>query len=80
MKPIVLLLILICCLGLNSCKKITTAEYNIDRTSCDGCGECVRSCPHDAIYLDANGKAVIDKAKCNQCGNCVLVCPNNAIY
>jgi len=62
------------------CKKTTYVEYNIDRNSCNGCGECIRVCPNDAISFDAHHKAVIDQTRCTKCGKCVLACPNSAIY
>lgn len=63
-----------------ACNKATFTEYNIERDSCNGCGECIRVCPNDAIYYDTQGKAVIDQTKCTQCAKCVAVCPNSAIY
>ncbi len=63
-----------------ACQRSTGVEYNVDRDSCNGCATCIRVCPHDAIYLDSTGKAVIDQTKCQQCGKCVLACPNSAIY
>ncbi|MDZ4182965.1 MAG: 4Fe-4S binding protein, partial [Candidatus Cloacimonadaceae bacterium] len=59
---------------------VTITEYNVDASSCNGCGECIRVCPSDAIYYDANNKAVIDQSKCTHCTQCVIACPNNAIY
>jgi len=46
-----------------ACKKATFVEYNIDRSSCNGCGECIRVYPNDAVYYDTHGKAVIDQSK-----------------
>lgn len=63
-----------------ACKKATFVEYRIDREACNGCGECIRVCPNDAVYFDHQGKAVIDQSKCTKCGECVAVCPNSAIY
>lgn len=76
--PISLILLLL--LFAFACKRSTGVEYNIDRNSCNGCSECIRVCPHDAIFLDNTGKAVIDQSKCQQCAKCVLACPNSAIY
>jgi NAD-dependent dihydropyrimidine dehydrogenase PreA subunit len=80
LKYILLVVTLITLLMVVACKKATFAEYNIDRSSCNGCGECIRVCPNDAIYFDTQGKAVIDQSKCTKCAKCVVVCPNNAIY
>ena len=81
-RPAITLLVLLASVLLLSfaCKRITGAEYAIDSASCNGCGECVRICPNDAVYLDHYGKAVIDQSKCTHCAECVAICPNNAIY
>lgn len=43
---------------------------------CDGCGECVKACPYDGIFLNtATGKAI----NCNLCGQCVRECPNGCL-
>lgn len=63
-----------------ACKQVATTEYSIDTSSCNGCGECVRACPNDAIRINGAGKAEIDPTKCTQCARCVAVCPNNAVY
>ena len=76
---LIILALLVLLMGF-ACKKAVWVEYSIDRNSCNGCGECIRVCPNDAVYLDTNGKAVIDQSKCTQCAKCVAVCPNNAIY
>ncbi len=76
--PIMIMIVLL--IFAFACKRSTGPEYNVDRSACNGCGECVRVCPYDAIYLDTDNKAVIDQSKCRQCGNCVLACPNSAIH
>ncbi len=45
---------------------------------CLGLGDCVRSCPFDAIRV-VDGLAVVDYAACTGCGNCARVCPRNII-
>jgi heterodisulfide reductase subunit A len=45
---------------------------------CNGCGECVKICPVNAIRME-NGKAKIDPFQCVGCGACVPVCPVGAI-
>jgi heterodisulfide reductase subunit A len=45
---------------------------------CDGCGECVKVCPVNAIRME-DGKAKIDPFQCVGCGACVPVCPREAI-
>lgn len=72
---IILLLLL-----LSSCKSLSESQYNVDTTSCNGCGECLQVCPSDAIDFDTDGKAIIDQTKCTQCAKCLNICPNEAIY
>lgn len=45
----------------------------IFRAKCVGCGDCVRSCPVQAIKM-FEGKAVIDADKCVGCRHCVKTC------
>ena len=48
------------------------------QTACptgEGCVECEKACPYEAIALDDVGHPVIDAAKCNGCGVCENVCP-----
>ena len=46
---------------------------------CLGLGECVDSCPFDAMAMDDNGLPVIFYDKCVGCGNCARACPNDII-
>lgn len=50
----------------------------IDADKCTGCGECIESCPLDAIEMQ-DDKAVVDEDVCGDCGACVDVCPSEAI-
>jgi heterodisulfide reductase subunit A len=53
--------------------------------ACNGCGECLDTCPYAAIEItgDGNGagprRAVISETSCKGCGGCVPLCPENAI-
>lgn len=80
LKHIVIALLALILLFSLACRKATFVEYRIDRESCNGCGECIRVCPNDAVDYDSQGKAVIDQSKCTKCSECVAVCPNSAIY
>ncbi|MFB0561015.1 MAG: FAD-dependent oxidoreductase [Candidatus Lokiarchaeia archaeon] len=47
---------------------------------CQGVGECVKVCPHNAITLnEETGKAEINILSCNGCGACIPACPHNAL-
>ena len=46
---------------------------------CLGMGDCVRSCPFDAIYMNGEMLPVVDPEKCTGCGNCVMACPTKLI-
>ena len=50
----------------------------VDQEKCTGCGECVESCPVEAIELDGD-VAKVDEDTCSDCGACVDVCPTEAI-
>lgn len=45
---------------------------------CKGCGDCLDSCPEDAITIE-NGKARIDNVICRKCGKCFEACPFDVI-
>jgi heterodisulfide reductase subunit A2 len=55
----------------------------VDEKLCTGCGNCVETCPFDAISMQKRDMGLdlsnIDSLKCTGCGNCVVVCPVKAI-
>jgi len=42
---------------------------------CIRCGDCVKACPVDAIYLDASGEPYV----CIHCGKWVPYCPHDCL-
>ena len=50
----------------------------VEAGRCIGCGNCVRSCPYQAIQLREK-VATIDSQACFGCGLCVSRCPVQAI-
>jgi Na+-translocating ferredoxin:NAD+ oxidoreductase RNF subunit RnfB len=53
-------------------------KVNID-ANCTGCGDCVPSCPTDAIAGEKGRRHVVNKEKCIGCGLCLNTCPVHAI-
>lgn len=47
--------------------------------ACLGCGDCIRACRYNAIFINENGVAEIDRTKCTGCGACTEACPNKLI-
>ena len=45
---------------------------------CNGCGDCVKACPYNALSLEG-GKAVLSSLACTGCGICVPACPIKGI-
>lgn len=53
-----------------------------DEEECIGCGNCVASCPYNAITLnivDDRKIAEVNPVQCKSCGTCVPSCNNGAI-
>jgi heterodisulfide reductase subunit A len=57
----------------------------VEPDACTGCGDCLTTCPYDAVALGDAGMdgqarvAVISPTACKGCGGCVPVCPESAI-
>ncbi len=76
-----------CCGVLASIKKdprpadlVFSNHYSeVDAESCIACGDCVDSCPMEAIVMSGEGPAVIREERCIGCGVCVTRCPVGAI-
>jgi len=49
----------------------------LDSNKCNGCTNCMRRCPTEAIRV-RNKKAVIAEDRCIDCGECIRVCPYHA--
>ncbi len=46
---------------------------------CLGFGDCVESCPFDAMYMSDRGLPVVIEEKCTGCGICVQTCPRDIL-
>ena len=54
-------------------------RYSIQADKCNGCGSCLRACPHDAIEGQKKKAHLIDDKTCQKCGICVSECKFQAI-
>ena len=61
----------------HTCKALLT--YTIDPDTCNGCGNCVKSCPEQAISGEVKQVHVIDQHTCQHCGACLTACPTDAV-
>jgi NAD-dependent dihydropyrimidine dehydrogenase PreA subunit len=59
-------------------KDVVTLELNPE--SCNGCGMCVKVCPHEVFGLKGGKAQIINRDYCMECGACALNCPAQAIY
>jgi NAD-dependent dihydropyrimidine dehydrogenase PreA subunit len=49
----------------------------VDKEKCEGCEDCLESCPSSSIVM-AESKAQVNE-DCIDCGACVESCPTQAI-
>jgi heterodisulfide reductase subunit A len=55
------------------------AVARVDAARCAACLVCVRACPYDVPFINADGTSEIDPALCHGCGICAAECPAKAI-
>jgi heterodisulfide reductase subunit A len=55
------------------------AIARVDGDKCAACLVCVRACPFEIPFINADGYSEIDPAKCHGCGVCAAECPAKAI-
>jgi|GEM_PF-789480 len=51
----------------------------VEQEKCSACLTCVRTCPYEAPFIGAAGKAEIRVQACQGCGMCAGICPSKAI-
>jgi heterodisulfide reductase subunit A2 len=55
------------------------AVARVEEKKCAACLICVRACPFNVPFINADGYSQIDPAKCHGCGICAAECPAKAI-
>jgi NAD-dependent dihydropyrimidine dehydrogenase PreA subunit len=56
---------------------VVTLQLNT--TLCNGCGMCIKVCPHNVFELSGKKARIMRKDYCMECGACALNCPHGAI-
>jgi len=59
-------------------RKLSPEDLVVLKSKCTACGDCVATCPVEAIKLK-DGIAAIDNEECIDCGVCADECPTEAI-
>ena len=59
--------------------KLSAITAKVDTEHCVRCLTCVRACPFDIPFINADGYSEIDPAKCHGFGVCAAECPAKAI-
>ncbi len=67
--------------GVDSCRAaaLVMGGDKLCDWGCLGYGDCVESCPFDAMALLPNGLPTVFEDKCTGCGICVDVCPKDIL-
>ncbi len=55
------------------------AIARVEKEKCAACLICVRACPFNIPFINADGYSQIDPAQCHGCGICAAECPAKAI-
>jgi MinD superfamily P-loop ATPase len=51
----------------------------IEEALCTGCGDCIVTCPTNALALVQEVALITEPAACNYCADCETICPVEAI-
>jgi len=58
-------------------KRDSIPIYSADAeiSNCEGCNNCLNSCPTNTLFKDDNDRLQLDRSSCLLCGYCVDGCP-----
>jgi len=59
--------------------EMAKAIISIDQDNCDGCEECVLSCPSEVLEIIDGKAAAVRVEDCVVCRTCEEICPQEAI-
>lgn len=51
----------------------------VDYDKCEGCGQCVDTCPAEVFEMQDDKPVVVNEDECLECESCVEVCEHDAI-
>jgi heterodisulfide reductase subunit A len=68
-----------CCLLSQDSIEVGGVVATVDPDLCAACLICVRACPYEVPFINADGVSEIDISKCHGCGVCAAECPAKAI-
>ena len=67
------------CLLAKDTLNLGAAIARVEKEKCAACLICVRACPFNIPFINADGYSEIDQAQCHGCGICAAECPAKAI-
>jgi heterodisulfide reductase subunit A len=67
------------CLLAKDTLNLGAAIARVEKEKCAACLICVRACPFNIPFINADGYSQIDPAQCHGCGICAAECPAKAI-